>query len=52
MKFEIFFTVNDYTDSFIVSGETIEEIRNKTKNWLNSRGLTLGNYSHSIELTS
>ncbi len=38
-KFRIHFTINDTEDYFIVSGETIEEVRIKTKVETKKRGL-------------
>lgn len=39
MTFKIHFTINGTQDYFIVSGETLEEVRIKTKEETNKRGL-------------
>jgi hypothetical protein len=39
VKFKIHFTIGDYEDSFVVTGDTIEEIRNASNSYFESRGL-------------
>ncbi len=50
MKFKIVYDVNFNEDEFIIEGENIEEIREKVKSWLTSRGLTMDNYLYSEEI--
>lgn len=40
MKFKIYFTRQSGSeDNVIIEGETVEEIREKAKEWIKSRGL-------------
>ena len=52
MKFIIRFYVYDYEDSFIVEGETIQEIRDKADSFFIARGLdsnTVGAWSEEVQ---
>lgn len=50
MLYKIYFSVNDYDDSFIVEAETVDEIKEKVIVWLASRGLTEDNITGSEKL--
>ncbi|MBR4589733.1 MAG: hypothetical protein IKO36_03630 [Bacteroidaceae bacterium] len=40
MKARIYYYIGDYDDSLIITGNTIEELREKCENEINRRGAT------------
>lgn len=43
MTYKIYFTKNNIEDYFIIRGSTLEDIKNKTREELEKRGLTIKN---------
>ena len=41
MKYEIHYTVNEHEDSFVLSGDSIEEIRQQAATELEKRGVDI-----------